>query len=106
METTIQFLEWLNRTNIENPYCDFTVIILVILGGYFARRNLKELPFNLTYTTLITGTMFSLIYLLLLHMAGQKIDLVKGFVSYCIATSCYDLIVKQVEDFLQKKNKN
>ena len=105
METIIQIIEWLNRTNIENPYCDFTVIILVILGGYFARRNLKELPLNLTYTTLLTGTAFSFIYLMLLHFTGHTVDLAKGFVSYCIATSCYDLIVKQVEGYLQKKNK-
>lgn len=105
METMNQIIGWIDQINVNNPYCDITVIFLVILGGYFARRNLKELPINLTYSTLITGTVFSFIYLWLAHLAGREVDLVKGFVSYCIATSCYDLIVKQIEDYVQKKNR-
>lgn len=105
METITQIIGWIDQCNMNNPYCDVTVIFLVILGGHFARRNLAELPLSLTYSTLITGTAFSCIYLLLLHLAGRPVDFVKAFVSYCIATSCYDLIVKQVEGYVQKKNK-
>jgi hypothetical protein len=105
METVTQIFGWIDQFNIENPYCDTTVIFLVILGGYFARRNLSQLPINITYSTLLAGTAFSCIYLLLMHVTGQPVNLVKAFISYCIATSCYDLFVKQIEGYLDKKGK-
>lgn len=105
MKTINLITEWLDQLNVNNPYCDVTVIFLVILGGYFARRNMQELPMSLTYSTLVAGTAFSFLYLLIAHLAGRPVDPVKGFVSYCIATSCYDLIVRQLEQWLHKKHR-
>lgn len=91
-----------------SQHIDPMVVLLVLMGGFFAKRYMAELNINNAVKTLLVGTVFTAVYLLILHMSGglQKADYTKYFVSYCVATSLYEILIKKLMDLLKQKKEN
>lgn len=93
-------------------HIDWVCYFLVIFGGLFAKYYLKDLKaitvfgktitFGNTTKTLVIGTIFITLYIFIMYMAGglHKEDYTKYFISYCVATSTYEIAIKR---FLRKK---
>ena len=99
-------MDFINELLTANIKIDFVIIALVIAGGYFQKKywiSEKPLP---AIKTLAVGTLFSLIYLSLTMdfntFDSVRSGLLSGFVSYALATSFYELIVKHVVDIIVK----
>jgi|AntAceMinimDraft_18_1070375.scaffolds.fasta_scaffold66227_3 hypothetical protein len=99
-------MDFISEILSANIKIDFVIISLVIAGGYFQKLYwITEKPAQ-AIKTLIVSTVFSLIYLALTmdvsSVASVRNDLLGGFVSYALATSFYELIVKHVVDIIVK----
>jgi hypothetical protein len=99
----MEFIEEILSANIK---IDFIIISLVIAGGYFQKSYWTSEKPTQALKTLFVGTVFSCIYLGL-TMDFSRFDairngLLSGFVSYALATSFYELIVKHVVDIVVK----
>lgn len=88
-----------------SQHIDPMVVLLVLMGGFFSKRYMSEININNALKTLIVGTMFTGIYLIVLSISGnlQKADYTKYFVSYCTATSLYEILIKKLMDLLKQK---
>ena len=90
--------------NENNNYIDVVVITLVILGGYAAKKywvTETGKPSD-AIKTLAVGTVFTIVYTLLTHLQGHAVNMVKCFVSYAVATSMYEIIIKEVTKVITK----
>ena len=99
----MEFIQEILSANIK---IDFIIISLVIAGGYFQKSYWTSEKPTQALKTLFVGTVFSFIYLGL-TMDFSSFDairngLLSGFVSYTLATSFYELIVKHVVDIVVK----
>ena len=88
-------------------HIDPVIVALVLLGGFFSKRYLFEVNIKEVYKTFIVGTLITCIYLLLLKLNGQfyKADYTKYFVSYTVATSLYEILFKQLSEYIANKFK-
>lgn len=89
-------------------HIDPIAVALVIMGGIFATKYAKGFKANNATKTLLFGSLFMAIYLLILHLSGQllKEDWSKYFVSYCVATSFYEIVKKILVDNIKKVTGN
>lgn len=85
-------------------HIDLIAVALVIMGGIFATKYAKGWSINNATKTLIFGSLFMGIYLLIMQMSDQlhKEDYSKYFVSYCVATSLYEIFKKVIVDGVKK----
>lgn len=103
---------------IKNLGIDPIIVILIIAGGFFATRYLGSLTkiqlgkmvisFNDAWKTLLVGTVFTILYIVVLHFSGElQRDMVKSFFySYVFATSFYELLVGPIVKFIGNKIKS
>ena len=99
----MEFIQEILSANIK---IDFIIISLVIAGGYFQKSYWTSEKPRQALKTLFVGTVFSFIYLGLTmdfsRFNAIRNGLLSGFVSYALATSFYELIVKHVVDIVVK----
>jgi hypothetical protein len=76
---------------------DPIVIVLVLLAGLFQKKYLETINLSGAWKTLIVSTIFTLIYALLIAMAGKftKELPLNCFFSFVSATSLYELFLKK-----------
>lgn len=81
-------------------------VLLVLLGGYFSKRYLAEINLSNTIKTLLVGTVFMAVYIIILHVSGllNKVDYLKYFLSYTVATSLYEIFAKEFGKIIRKKD--
>lgn len=84
---------------------DFIAVLLVLLGGLFAKHYMTWWNAPTALKTLVMGTLFLVVWCIIQHGAGKlnADGLGKMFFSYCVATSLYELILKYAFDWLAKK---
>lgn len=92
-------MDILQNFNLDGLQLNFILVVLIIAGGYFQKRYWKSTKLNNSLKTLIIATIFTTIYLGLTcdfaSWDNMKPCLTIGFVSYAIATSFYELILKR-----------
>lgn len=107
-------LNWL-----DTKYVDFFIFILVIGAGFFQSRFLcpftwykKDPRYDATLKTFAVSAVFSAIYIWLWKYEAnqaptteqvQAIPVLKFFISFALATSFYDLIVRFFKLEVKKK---
>jgi len=107
-------LNWL-----DTKYVDFFIFILVVGAGFFQARYLapftlykKDARYDATLKTFIISLIFSGIYIWIykyeLKQATaaeqvQAVPVMKFFISFALATSFYDLIVRLFKIEFKKK---
>jgi hypothetical protein len=89
-------------------YIDFIVIVLVIAGGYAVKRywSTPSKMFSTAWKTLIVSTTLVFIYTIIALLTG-KADSdfpMRAFISYTVATSLYDLLLKNFTKKLKVKS--
>lgn len=86
-------------------HIDIIAVLLVVIGGLFATKYFKWWGLNNAAKTLIFGTIFIGIYILVLHLSGElrKEDYSKYFISYAVATTFYELIKKVIIGNIKKQ---
>jgi hypothetical protein len=79
-------------------HIDFVVIALVISSGYAIKRFWPQPSklFTCAWKTLVVSTALVIMYAIIVYASGkQDADFpLRAFISYTIATSLYDLILK------------
>lgn len=87
-------------------HIDWICVFLVLCGGFFARRYMRDwnilpllgrdIKIGNAFKTLLMGSAFITGYLVVMYLSGElhKEDYTKYFISYCVATSLYEIIVK------------
>lgn len=76
---------------------DFVMIVLVLFGGFFQKKYLTDVKASAAMKTLIVGTLFCSLYILLKIMNGavKPDEPVRWLFSYVFATSMYELLMKK-----------
>lgn len=109
----MELIETIKRLGI-----DPVIVILIIAGGFSAKRYLASLTkiqigkfvfnFNDAWKTLVVGTIFTTVYILVLKFTGElERNMFKSFFySYVFATSFYELLVGPVVKFIGDKIKS
>lgn len=84
---------------------NFIYVIIVVLGGYFAKMYLGGFKIAMAWKTLFTATFFLAMYMLAQYFAGDlsRKDLPRALHSYVLATSLYELLLKYVIDGILKR---
>jgi hypothetical protein len=84
------------------------VIALVLLGGLFAKNYLAGLLLPVAIKTLLVATLFVVIYVLtqIFFNEFDAKQIPDYFISYCVATSLYELLLKHALHLLQQKLDN
>ncbi|MDR1056633.1 MAG: hypothetical protein LBL90_12620 [Prevotellaceae bacterium] len=89
-------------------YIDVVVIALVIASGYATTRFWPQPSklFSTAWKTLIVSAAFVVLYAIIAALSGKQDSnfLLRAFVSYTIATSFYDLILKNFKKKLKNGN--
>lgn len=82
----------------QNLRLDAVVIMLVLAAGFFQKRYLFHIKITEAWRTMLTGFVFTTIYVGLQIIAREfkYTSLIDYFVSFAVATSFYDLILKPV----------
>lgn len=85
-------------------HIDLIAVALIIMGGIFATKYAKGFNANNATKTLLFGSLFMAIYLLIKYLAGElpKEDYSKYFISYAVATSLYEIFKKVIVDGVKK----
>lgn len=83
--------------SLNNMPLDPVVIVLVLLAGLFQKKYLETISINGAWKTLIVSSIFTLVYALLVALAGNytKELPLKCFFSFVTATSLYELFLKK-----------
>lgn len=86
-------------------YIDPLSVFLVLAGGFFAKKYLKEIAIGDTWKTLIVSTVFISCWVIVQHISGMltKEDYPKFLFSYFAATSFYELILKRFKGLTKDK---
>jgi len=95
METITNFIHHIN----------IVVLVLVLLGGLFAKNYMSNVNVPVAFKTLVMGTLFVVLWILV-QMVSKSVDvkqLPDYFITYCVATSLYELLLKYALDLLMKK---
>ena len=84
--------------NTATQHIDPISVLLVLAGGFFAKKWLKEININDTWKTLIVSTMMISGWVIVQYANGMltREDYPKFFLSYCLATSFYELLIKRL----------
>lgn len=102
MNTLINIYELLLSFNI-----DLLIVLLVIASGYFQYRYMSAIMIKAVYKTLIVATALTALYILLTcdfkSWVCVKPCLLTALISYTVATSFYETIVKYTMETLQSK---
>lgn len=98
LDTFLNYFNQVAAFNESNSYIDLIVIILFIIGGYVSKKWLASVKMNMTFKTIILGTAFCLLYIWTKSVEGtlQPGYWKKLLLSYTVATSFYETIVKYV----------
>lgn len=98
--TTFAMQTWEAVTQHIDPIS----VLLVLAGGFFAKKWLKEIAINDTFKTLIVSTVMITGWVIIQHASGMltKEDYPKFFLSYCLATSFYELLIKRLVQLSKK----
>lgn len=86
-----------NPLQLLLKHIDPIAVMIVLFGGMIAKNYLKEVVFmNTKWKTLVVGSLFLTLYILVLYISGQlhREDGTKYFISYSVATTFYDHLVK------------
>lgn len=93
-------MEIIQDFTFSNLNLNLILVILIIAGGFFQKKYWTSVRLSGTIKTLIISTIFTLIYLSLTceftSFADAKPCLLTGFVSYAVATSFYEVIIKKL----------
>lgn len=86
-------------------HINIVVLVLVLLGGLFAKNYMSNVNLPVAIKTLVMGTLFVLVWIGILVLTGQfaKEDLADYFITYCAGTSLYELLLKYAIDTILKK---
>jgi hypothetical protein len=81
---------------VQNLHIDIFIMILVFAAGFFQARYLGDIKGSSALKTLVVSFIFSVIYIILLKVAGnfQRENSAIYFISYCVATSFYEILIK------------
>lgn len=84
--------------DLINSHIDWMAVLLVILGGLFAKKYGKSFKIDAALKTLLVGSVFITAYIALLGVSGglHKEDYTKYFISYCFATTLYEILLKRL----------
>ena len=93
-------MDFNNLTSLGGLPIDLVIIILVLLAGQFQKHYLSDVfpKVNGAMKTLATSAVFTLIYALMIWVAGKftrELPL-NWFFSYTVATSLYELLFKKL----------
>lgn len=101
-------MEAINILKSFLQHINVVVLVLVLLGGLFAKNYLSVLSWPVAIKTLTVSTIFVMAYTVTLIAAGSfdKKDLPDFLVTYCFATSLYELLLKYALDFITEKLKS
>lgn len=81
-----------------NDKIDFAIVLIYLLGGIFAKKYVNIPKLNTTYKVLIVGTLLTMVYVLLMFLEGNSIPFAKILLSYALATTLYEIIIKQIKN--------
>lgn len=81
---------------IQKLGIDIPILIIYILGGLFAKKYIKIKGVSTTYTTLIVGSLLTIAYVIAMYLENNILPFTKIIMSYALATSFYELILKQI----------
>lgn len=86
-------------------HINWIIVVLVLLGGEFAKKYLCNVNLPVAIKTLIMGTLFTGVYIAItaVYTDFDKAQMPDFFLSYCIATSLYELALKYVIDGIKKR---
>lgn len=92
MEDILKFMQW------DSLHLDGVIILLVISSGFWSKKYLDTVNILPAWKTLIVSFIFTSLYVLLLIISNNfRVEkIVDYFISFAIATSLYDLILKPV----------
>lgn len=106
----MDILNFLNQINISllDFNVDLLIVLLVIASGFFQRKYLSEIKVSSAYKTLLISGVFVALYIVLTcdftSWECVKPCLKTALISYTMATSFYELIVKYfIDKFSDKK---
>lgn len=87
---------------------DWVVMMLFILGGLFAKNYFTDWKLSTAWKTLLVGSLFVLIYVLVQWWAGKFHihDIDRYVFTYFATTSLYELILKHFFELLSRINLN
>lgn len=104
---------------LDTKYIDWTIFILVIASGYFQKRFLRpfkwvksDSSYDQTIKTFSVSLILCAVYIWLYKYEAngateidkkEAIPLIKFFISFGLATSFYDIIVKLFEKVFKEK---
>lgn len=99
-----------NVIDLVASHIDLVSVLLVLLGGLFAKKYLgKVKAIGTQWKTLLMSFIFITVYIALLSLSGglYKADYTKYFISYCFGTTLYELLLKKLLQTLglDKKDK-
>jgi hypothetical protein len=85
-------------------HINLIVLILVLLGGLFAKNYMTNIKIAIAFKTLIMGTLFVILWILVQVLSGSfdVKQLPDYFITYCVTTSLYELLLKYAFDKLLK----
>lgn len=85
-------------------FLDIIIVVLVIAAGYAAKKFWKYGSPSMAWKTVIVAAIFVGIYTLIAWLSNQLTEAYwsKCFVSYTVATSLYELILKQLKQKLDE----
>jgi len=92
MEDILKFMQW------DSLHLDGVIILLVISSGFWSKKYLHTVNILPAWKTLIVSFIFTSLYVVLLIISNNfRVEkIVDYFISFAIATSLYDLILKPV----------
>lgn len=93
----------------EHLHIDYIIVLLTLVSGFFQARFIslklvKDERLNSAYWTLIVSIGACAIYLFLIHPAKEMYA--NYFVSYFVATSLYELLIKPFVNWIKKISGN
>lgn len=100
MENILSNLKW------ESLHLDAVVMLLVICAGFFQKKYLQEVNILPALKTLIVGCLFVGIWVLIkwVNKSLERDKVEDYFISFAVATSLYDLVLKPFINLLFPKS--
>jgi RsiW-degrading membrane proteinase PrsW (M82 family) len=89
--------------NTYSDDVDVIIVLLFVIAGYFLKKYFIEWKLKMVYKVFLVGTVLTVLYLLSLYAAGvySKVLWKKWLISYALATSLYESILKLLENRFQ-----
>jgi uncharacterized membrane protein len=92
MENLMSYLKW------DALHLDAVVMLLVICAGFFQKKYLANVNLLPALKTLIVGCVFVSIWVLIkwVNKSLERDKVEDYFISFAVATSLYDLVLKPI----------